>query len=78
MLLDGSLSMEASIDKAIFSSLKNISLKLVALWSKFLHMLQAGVIAEVKSQEKCALSLVSEYQVNNKHIFVEKSVALEA
>lgn len=78
-LPDGSLSTKVVADKAIVIFLKNISLNLDALPNEFLHTLQVGVIAEVKAREQRTLSLISEYRLlNNVHMFVEKSVALEA
>lgn len=77
-LPDGALSVEATADKATIGTLKNIGCNLAALPNEFLHTLQVGVISEVKAWEKCALSMISEYKVNNEQMFVEKSVALEA
>lgn len=48
-LVDGALSAEVVVDKAIVSSLKNIGLNLAVLPNEFLHTLQVGVIAEVKA-----------------------------
>ena len=65
VLPDGSLSMEAVDDKVILCSLKNIVLNLAALPSEFHHMLWTGVTTEFRAWEQCALSLISEYRVNN-------------
>ena len=77
-LPDGALNAEAAADKAMVSTLKNVDLNLVVLPSEFLHTLQVGVIVELKAREQCALSMISEYKVNNEQIFVEKTSALEA
>lgn len=77
-LPDGALSTEADTDKATISNLKNIGLNLATLPSEFLHTLQAGVIAKLKAREKCALIMINKNKVNNEHIFIEKTSALEA
>jgi len=78
MLPDGSLSAEVADDKAIVISLKNNGLKLAALPNDYLHMLQEGLLVELRAREHCALNLINEYRLNNKQMFTEKSEALEA
>lgn len=50
-LLEGSLSAEATDDRVIIISLKNIGLNLTTLPNEYLHMLLSGVIVELRSQE---------------------------
>jgi len=58
-------------DKVIVIYLNNINLNLVVLPNEYLHTLEAGVTAKFRDREKHALSLISEYWVNNEHMFVE-------
>ena len=48
-LLDGALSVEGEADKATFNALRNVGLNLATFPSELLHMLQAGVIGEIKA-----------------------------
>jgi len=78
MLPEGSLSVEPANDKVIVSTLKNISLKLVAFPNEYLHTLQTCVTTELRAQLQHTLSLVIQYWVNNEQMFAEKMEALKA
>jgi len=69
MLREGSLSVESTNDKVIMSTLKNIGLNLVVLPNEYLHILQIGVAVELRARGQHALSLISEYRVNNEKMF---------
>lgn len=47
-------------DKAIVSAFRNVGLNLALVPSEFLHTLQVDVIEELKAQELCTLSMISE------------------
>lgn len=64
-LPEGSLSTESAHDKVITSTLKNISLNIVALPNKYLHALYTCVMTELRTRKQCTLNLISEYWVNN-------------
>lgn len=74
---NGALNVEVATNKVIVSTFKNVGLNLAMLPSEFLHTLQVGVITDLKAREQHALSMISEYKVNNEYMFVEKTTTLE-
>ena len=55
MLLYGALTTENEADKPTISALKGVGLNLAMLPGEVLHLLQDGVIAELRARERCAL-----------------------
>lgn len=49
--LDGALTAEIEVDRAIFSALKKCRLNLAVLRSEVLHTLQDGLITELRARE---------------------------
>lgn len=62
-LPDGVLSTKTNGNKA---TLRKIGLNMASLPSEFLHTLQVGVIAELRAQVKCILSVITEKKVSSK------------
>jgi len=65
VLLDGALTTENEADKPTVSALKGVRLSLEVLPRKVLHLLQDGVITELRAHEHCSLQVISEKNINN-------------
>jgi len=55
VLPNGALTMENEVDRPTVSTLKALGLNLAVLPHEVLHLLQDGVIAELRVREHCAL-----------------------
>lgn len=60
VLPDGALSMDNEVDRSTVNTLKGVGLNLAALLCKALHLLQDGVIVEMRAREHCALQVSNE------------------
>lgn len=65
VLADGALTTENEADRSIVSALKGVGLNLVVLSCKALHLLQDGLIAELRVHEHYALQVISEQWIKN-------------
>jgi len=55
VLLDGALTTENEADRPTGSDLKGVGLNLAVLLNEALHLLQDGIITELRAHEHCAL-----------------------
>lgn len=78
VLPDGALTKENEAYGPIVSALKGVGLNLAALLCKTLHLLQDRVIAELRACEHHALQVISEQQINNKQMALQRNVAITA
>jgi len=60
VLPDGALTIEKEVERPIVSALKGVGLNLVVLLREALHLLQDGVIVELRARDHCALQVISE------------------
>lgn len=65
VLRDGALTMENEAEKLIVSALKGVGLNLATLPDEVIHLLQDGVIAELRAHEHRALQVISKEWINN-------------
>lgn len=69
--------MESEEDSAMLHTIKDPRLNVVALLLESLHALHQGVSDELKIREQHALTIVSEFKVNNEKLFTKKTQALK-
>ena len=65
VLPDEALTMKNEVDRPTVSTLKGVELNLEVLRGEVLHLLQDGVIAELRAHEHHALQVINEQQINN-------------
>lgn len=68
VLLDGALTIENDADMPTFSALKGVGLNLAVFPHEVLHLLQDGVIAELRASEHYTLQVISEQRINNEQM----------
>jgi len=68
VLPDGALTTENEADRPTFNSLKGVGMNLVALPSEALHLLQDGVIVELRAHEHHTLHVISKQQIKNEQM----------
>jgi len=78
VLPDGALNTKNVVDRPIVNILKGVGLNLVALPCEALHLLQDGVIAELRACEHCALQVNSEPKKNNEQMALQRNVSITA
>lgn len=66
VMQDGALTTENEADRPTINTLKGVGLNLAALSREALHLLQDGVIAELRAHEHRALKVISEQKIDNK------------
>ena len=71
VLLDGALTTENEADRPIVSTLKGVGLNLAVLLHKALHLLQDGVIAELKVHEHHTVQVINEHRINNEQMVLQ-------
>lgn len=60
VLLDGALTTKNEANKPTVNTLKEVGLNLAAVPSEALHLLQDGVIVELRASEHCDLEVINE------------------
>lgn len=68
VLTDGALTMENEVNRPTVSTLKGVGLNLTVLPREPLHLLQDGVITEMRAREQRALQVIREYRINNEQM----------
>lgn len=76
MLPDKALTTENEADRPAISALKGVGLNLAMLLGEALHLLQDGVIAELRAREQRALQVISEQKINNVQMALQRDIAL--
>lgn len=76
VLLDGALMIETKADSPTVSVLKGVGLSLEMHPSKALHLLQDGVIMELRVHEWCALHVICEKIINNGQMVVQRDSSI--
>lgn len=74
----GFIRAESDEDHTVLSTLKEMGVYLVGLPLQTLHALHQGASDELRIREQHTLIVISEFKVNNEHMFVEKAHALKA
>lgn len=65
VLPDGALTIDNEVDRPTISALKGVGLNPAVLPREALHLLQDGVIAELRAREHHALQVITEKWINN-------------
>ena len=68
VLSDGALTKETEAKRPNVSTLKGVGLNLAALPCEALHILQDGVIANLRARENHALQVINEQRINNEQM----------
>ena len=63
---------ETEPDKFTISALKGVGLNLAALPREALHLLQDGVIVELRAHEQQNLQVISEQKINNNQMGMQQ------
>ena len=70
--------MENEGDRRTVSTLKGVGLNLEVLPGMALHLLQDGVIAELRACEHCALQVISEHWIKNEQMALQRDSSIIA
>ena len=65
VLPDGALTTKNEADRPTISALKGVGLNFAALLGEVLHLLQDGVITELRAREHHTLQVINEQRINN-------------
>lgn len=76
-LPEGLVHVESDEDHMVFNTVNDMGLNLAVLSLQTLHALHHGVSNELKIREQHALTVISEFKVNNEQLFREKTQALK-
>ena len=55
---------------------KGVGLNLAVLPGKVLHLLYDGMITELRAREQCALQVISEQQINNVQLALQRDFSI--
>lgn len=72
VLPDGALTMENEANRPNVSTLNGVGLNLVVLPGQVIHLLQDGVIAELRAHEHHTLLVISEQWINNEQMALQR------
>ena len=72
-LLKGFVCMELNEDHFVLSTVKDMGVNLAMMPLQTLHVLHQEVSDELRIREQHALIVISEFKVNNEHMFLEKA-----
>jgi len=78
VLPDGALKIENKAERPTVSALKGVWLNLVVLPHEALHLLQDGVIAELRAHEHRALQVINEQKINNEQMALQRNATSTA
>lgn len=76
--LDVALTIENEVDRPTINALKRVKLNLAVLLCEALHLLQDGGIAELRAREYRTLQVISEQQINNEKMALQRNVSITA
>lgn len=72
------MATENEVDRPTVNTLNGVGLNLATLPGEALHLLQDGVITELKTCEKCALHVIIEQNINNVHMDLQQDFAISS
>ncbi len=78
VLPDGELTTKNETNKPTVSTLKGVGLNIAVILFEVLHLLQDGVIVEMRADEHPTLEVISEQRINNKQMALQRNVAIVA
>lgn len=78
VLLEGAMATENAVDRPTVSTLNGVGLNLAALPGEALHLLQDGVITDLRARKKCALHVMIEQNINNVQMALQRDFSISS